>query len=201
MEYAHDGSEYEQIIKYAKHLNEREQLGGEAEQGVLSIFQSASEEEAEQLEENIRGIIGRMIESNSREAIERFADYRNYMNYEILISNQFMTRAKLSRQTGFNSGAEVQIPYMLILCAALLMIYNQRANSTRLVFIDEPFVKMDPGNVRLMLQFMKEQKLQLIFCAPDKTETIGAACDVILPVLRVRADSMKMGIVQFHETK
>ena len=36
------------------------------------------------------------------------------------------------------------------------------------------------------------------FCA-DKTETIGNECEVILPVLRVRQDSMQLGIVQFYE--
>ena len=77
------------------------------------------------------------------------------------------------------------------------MIYNQRSNSTRLVFIDEPFAKMDPGNVRLMLDFLRSQDLQVIFCAPDKTESIGEACDVILPVLRTSPDQMLLGIVQF----
>ena len=85
--------------------------------------------------------------------------------------------------------------------AALLMIYNQRVNSTRLVFIDEPFSKMDPGNVKVMLDFMRAQGLQVLFCSPDKTESIGGECEVILPVLRVRADRMEMGIVQFHEEK
>ena len=95
----------------------------------------------------------------------------------------------------------MQIPYLLILSSALLLIYNQRINSTRLVFIDEPFAKMDPGNVKLMLKFMREQSLQVIFCSPDKTESIGNECEVILPALRVRADSMQLGIVQFHEEK
>ena len=123
------------------------------------------------------------------------------MTYEILVSNQILDRAKLSRQTGFNSGAEVQIPYLLILSSALLLIYNQRVNSTRLVFLDEPFAKMDPGNVKLMLNFMRKQEMQVIFCSPDKTETIGNECEVLLPVLRVRTDSMQLGIVQFHEEK
>ena len=89
----------------------------------------------------------------------------------------------------------------MIISSALLLIYNQRVNSTRLVFIDEPFAKMDPGNVKLMLKFMREQRLQVIFCSPDKTESIGNECEVILPALRVRADSMQLGIVQFHEEK
>lgn len=165
------------------------------------MFTSVSDEEGEHLEKELRKIINRIIEKNSEETIARFADYRNYMTYEILVSNQILDRAKLSRQTGFNSGAEVQIPYLLILSSALLMIYNQRVNSTRLVFIDEPFAKMDPGNVKLMLNFMRQQKLQVIFCSPDKTETIGNECEVLLPVLRVRPDSMQLGIVQFHEEK
>jgi hypothetical protein len=60
---------------------------------------------------------------------------------------------------------------------------------------------LDPGNVKLMLNFMRQQKLQVIFCSPDKTETIGNECEVLLPVLRVRPDSMQLGIVQFHEEK
>ena len=179
----------------------RQQLGSSDGQMTFSMLTKVSDEEGEALEQELKRIINRIIEKNSEEAIARFADYRNYMTYEILISNQNLSRAKLSRQIGFNSGAEVQIPYLLILCAALLLIYNQRVNSTRLAFIDEPFAKMDPGNVRVMLDFMKRQKMQVIFCSPDKTESIGNECEVILPVLRVRADSMQMGVIQFHEEK
>ena len=201
VDYVKDGSDYMQILRYAKYLDEREQLGGADGQGVLNFLGTFSEEEAAQLEQNLKQIINRVIEKNSDEAIARFADYRNYMTYEILITNDVLDHAKLSRQTGFNSGAEVQIPYLLILTSALLMIYNQRVNSTRLVFIDEPFAKMDPGNVKLMLDFMKKQGLQVLFCSPDKTETIGNECEVILPVLRIRPDSMRMGVVQFHQTE
>lgn len=150
--------------------------------------------------QEIKRIISKIVSSNDKEQIERFADYRNYMNYEILVSNDdVLNKAKLSKQSGYNSGAEVQIPYMLILLSALLMIYNDKTNSTRLVFIDEPFAKMDPTNVRTMLKFMKSQKLQMIFCAPDKTELIGNECQVILPVLRTKPDLMEIGIVEIHE--
>ena len=199
VDYVKDGSEYMQIIRYAKYLDEQEQLGGTDGQGVFSFLGTHSDEEVQQLEQDLKQIINRVIEKNSEETIARFADYRNYMTYEILITNDVLDRAKLSRQTGFNSGAEVQIPYLLILISALLMIYNQKTDSTRLVFIDEPFAKMDPGNVKIMLDFMRRQGLQVLFCSPDKTETIGDECEVILPVLRIRADSMKMGVVQFHE--
>lgn len=200
--FVRDGSEYAKVIEYARYLDEREQLGSSQDgQMTFSAMMSISDEKGEELEKEMKGIINRIIEKNSEDTIARFADYRNYMTYEILVSSQILDRAKLSRQTGYNSGAEVQIPYLLILSSALLLIYNQRVNSTRLVFIDEPFAKMDPGNVKLMLDFMRSQKLQVIFCSPDKTESIGNECEVILPALRVRMDCMRLGIVQFHEEK
>lgn len=198
VEYVKDGSDYDKILEYAKFLKEREELGTRSGQTTLMEITTFSDEKGEELEKEIRKIINGIIDSNDRELIEHYADYRNYMKYEILLTNEVLNRAKLSRQSGYNSGAEVQIPYMLILLSALLLIYNDKLNSTRLVFIDEPFAKMDPGNVKIMLNFMKKQKLQMVFCAPDKTDLIGNECNVILPVLRTRADLMEIGIVEMN---
>ncbi len=198
--YVKDGSNYEKILEYAKYLKEREELGSLDGQMMLDGITSYSNDKGEELEEEIKNVIDKIVSSKDQEQIEHYADYRNYMNYEILVSNDnFLNKAKLSRQTGYNSGAEVQIPYMLILLSALLMIYNDKSNSTRMVFIDEPFAKMDAANIRIMLNFMKEQHLQMIFCAPDKTEVIGNQCDVILPVLRTRPDLMELGFIEMHD--
>lgn len=199
--FVEDGSDYAKVIEYAKFLDEREQMGGTNGQMVLSIFNSYNEADEETIEKDIKNIINGIISKNNLDIIESFADYRNYMTYEILINNDSLKNAKLSKQTGYDSGAEVQIPYLLILTSALLMIYNEKTNSTRLVFIDEPFVKMDPCNVKLMLNFLRSQNLQVIFCSPDKTESIGSECGVILPVLKVRQNNMQLGIVQFNEEK
>lgn len=128
------------------------------------------------MENEMKKIINRIVSSDDKEKIERYADYRNYMNYEILVSNDVLNKAKLSKQSGFNSGAEVQIPYILILLSALLMIYNDKNNSTRLVFIDEPFAKMDPVNVKIMLGFMKEQKLQKLETSIREYENRSPIC-------------------------
>lgn len=199
VKYINDGTDYEKILEYAKYLKEREDLGTPSGQMTLLTLPRFSNDKVEELETGIRNIINRIIDNNDKGNIENYADYRNYMTYEIRLTNDVLSNAKLSRQSGFNSGAEVQIPYMLILLSALLMIYNDKLNSTRLVFIDEPFAKMDPSNVKIMLDFMKQQKLQMIFCAPDKTELIGNECNVILPVLRTRTDLMEIGIIEMHE--
>lgn len=199
VKYVKDGSDYEKILEYAKYLKEREELGTTSGQMTLDALTMYSDDKGNELEKSIEKIINRIVESNDKERIERYADYRNYMTYEILLTNDVLTRAKLSKQSGYNSGAEVQIPYMLILLSALLMIYNDKSSSTRMVFIDEPFAKMDPTNVKIMLGFMKEQDLQMIFCAPDKTELIGNECEVVLPVLRIQPNLMEIGIVEMHK--
>jgi energy-coupling factor transporter ATP-binding protein EcfA2 len=199
VKYVKDGSNYDKILEYAKYLKEREELGTSSEQRTLATLTNFTDDKGEDLEKEIRKIINSIIDSNNKDQIEHYADYRNYMTYEILLTNDVLSKAKLSKQSGYNSGAEVQIPYMLILLSALLMIYNDKLNSTRLVFIDEPFAKMDPSNVKIMLDFMKMQKLQMIFCAPDKTELIGNECNVVLPVLRTQADLMEIGIIELHE--
>ncbi|WP_458413033.1 SbcC/MukB-like Walker B domain-containing protein [Schinkia sp. CFF1] len=199
VKYVKDGSDYGKILEYASYLKEREELGTTSSQMTFDAMTSYSDDKGEELEKEIRKIINRIVGSNDKDQIEHYADYRNYMTYEILLTNDVLKSAKLSKQSGYNSGAEVQIPYMLILLSALLMIYNDKLNSTRLVFIDEPFAKMDPTNVKIMLGFMKEQNLQMIFCAPDKTELIGNECEVVLPVLRTQVDLMEIGIVEMHE--
>lgn len=199
VKYVKDGSDYEKILEYARYLKEREDIGTTSGQMTIDAVTSYSDDKGEVLEKDIKKIINHIVESNNKEKIEHYADYRNYMTYEIILTNDVLAKAKLSKQSGYNSGAEVQIPYMLILLSALLMIYNAKNSSTRLVFIDEPFAKMDPTNVKIMLGFMKEQNLQMIFCAPDKTELIGNECEVILPVLRTRPDLMEIGIIDMHK--
>ena len=80
------------------------------------------------------------------------------------------------------------------------MLYNVRINSVRLIFIDEPFEKMSDHNIKLMLHFFKAQDFQVIFCAPpNKLESIGSECGVIIPVFKKSNDSMHVGRVIFHE--
>lgn len=188
-----DGSDFAKIIDYARYVSEA--ASGQVE-GQISM--AYPEGRAEELEADIKQIVRGLVESGSEDAIAQISDYRNYMAYDILINNAVFHNARLSRQTSYESGAEVQIPYMLILLSALLMSYDARENCTKLVFIDEPFTKMDPGNVKLMLDFMKEHHLQMLFCAPDKVDLIGNECEVVLPVLKVRPDVMKIGSIRFH---
>lgn len=69
------------------------------------------DDEVERREREIKDIINRIIEKNDLAEIQKFADYRNYMSYEIIINNEEVKDGKLSKQVGYNSGAGTQIPY------------------------------------------------------------------------------------------
>ena len=100
---------------------------------VLTKLMGYEDDEVERREREIKDIINRIIEKNDLAEIQKFADYRNYMSYEIIINNEEVKDGKLSKQVGYNSGAGTQIPYTLILSAALSMLYNVRVNSVRLI--------------------------------------------------------------------
>lgn len=193
-----DSSDYAKILRYAKYLQETNNMADDG-QMTFTSFMGYDNDEVETREKEIKDIINKIIDKNDVAEIRRFADYRNYMSYEIIINNDEVKDGKLSKQVGYNSGAGTQIPYTLILSAALSMLYNVRVNSVRLIFIDEPFEKMSDHNIKLMLEFFKNQDFQVIFCAPpNKLESIGSECGVIIPVLKLSNDNMQIGKVRFH---
>ncbi len=193
-----DNSDYAKILRYAEYLQETNNMSDG--QMTLTSLMGYENDEVETREKEIRDIINKIIDHNDLAEIKKFADYRNYMSYEIIINNDEVKDGKLSKQVGYNSGAGTQIPYTLILSAALSMLYNVRVNSVRLIFIDEPFEKMSDHNIKLMLDFFKNQNFQVIFCAPpNKLESIGSECGVIIPVLKISNDNMQIGKVKFRE--
>ena len=193
-----DSSDYARILRYAEYLQETNDMGdGQMSFAAVTGYDN---DEVETREREIKEIINRIVDKNDISEMKKFADYRNYMSYEIIINNDEVKDGKLSKQVGYNSGAGTQIPYTLILSAALSMLYNARINSVRLIYIDEPFEKMSDHNIKLMLEFFKNQDFQVIFCAPpNKLESIGNECGVIIPVLKVSNDNMQIGKVRFHE--
>lgn len=194
-----DNSDYAKILKYAEYLQDTNNMFDNGQMTFTSLA-GYEDDEVETRESEIRDIINKIIDHNDIAEIKKFADYRNYMSYEIIINNDEVKDGKLSKQVGYNSGAGTQIPYTLILSAALSMLYNVRVNSVRLIFIDEPFEKMSDHNIKLMLDFFKNQNFQVIFCAPpNKLESIGSECGVIVPVLKISNDNMQIGEVKFHD--
>ncbi len=194
----HDGSDYAKILEFSEYLEKTNPK--DISQMTLPGIYGYSSSEMDDMEKGIIEIINRLSsKADEDEEILRFSDYRNYLQYEIKISNEDIPDGKLSKQIGYNSGAATQIPYLLILAASLSMFYNQRENCSRLVFIDEPFEKMEDDNIKKMLEFFKQQNFQVILCAPNnKMDSIGSECNTIVPVSKQRKDCMIIGEVKFN---
>lgn len=177
-----DSSDYASIIRFGKTLSE----------GLLTF--TSGNVNIEELDQEMDQIVDDIINSDD---IDDYADYRNYLSYDILFSNDTIKQGSLSKQIGSNSGAELQIPYTLILISALLMIYNHRDNSSRILFIDEPFEKLSPDNVMKMVRFFKEKKLQCFFCSASNLGDIGQEADVILQAIKYGKDN-SMKLLPYH---
>jgi hypothetical protein len=68
------------------------------------------------------------------------------------------------------------------------------------MFMDEPFEKMSSNNVKKMIDFFKEQNLQVIFCGASKMDCIGVNCGAIIPVLKKDRCHMTIGSVNYKRT-
>lgn len=196
--FINDNSNFSKIINYARFLKNTTELQEIGLQRTMFSLEFDNEFDEASLENSMKEIVDEIISSDEQELIDKYVDYRNYMVYEIYEENEYREGVEFSKQIDYNSGAEIQIPFLLIMLSSLLMVYRNK-NSTRLVFIDEPFTKMDPLNVKTMLKFMKEQNLQVVLCTPDKLDLIGNESDVIISVLsdKNRCMEANLGFTEF----
>ena len=188
------------IQQCAKFLLEDKDNPGEGFEYFTSIVNQEGQVEKEEAIERVNEVIVKLTEADDDMLIEKLTDYRNYLDYEILITDDMLKRAPLSKQSGYSTGAEFQIPHYLILSSALALMYNARENSIRLFFIDEPFEKMGDKNIDRMMKYFYENDFQVIFCAPDnKLNNIGRRSNVILPVISKDKSMVTIGKIEVKE--
>jgi len=186
-----DNSDFDKILRYGEYLAK---IDDSKEGTNLFGLSEYSEEEIKSLESEVVSIIEDVITDNDERRMNELSDYRNYLTYEVIINGDGIVNGKLSKQIGYASGAATQIPYLLILSAALSMFYRSRENCSRIVFIDEPFDKMSDDNIKQMLDFFKNQNFQAILCAPtNRMDSIGEECDCIVPVIKRSKEQMTVG--------
>ena len=110
-----------------------------------------------------------------RQEMERFADYRNYLNFSMyeqtIDENGHEKKNYVDDMAGVDSGGEGQNPKYVALLAGFAMLYMQQSNrdsKIRLVLLDEAFSKMDKERSEVCLRYARELELQLIVCVPDE---------------------------------
>lgn len=113
----------------------------------------------------------------SAEDETEFTDYRNYLTFDMKITDGINTYL-LSKKNGSASNGEKQTPYLIILAASLNHLYPGKECCARLAFMDEAFAAFSVERIKQMVEYFKEYNFQVIYAAPDeKIGTIGRFMD------------------------
>ena len=122
-----------------------------------------------------------------------YQDYRKYFSFDLRMEDISTGRkTSFDRRRGVASGAERQVPYYVIIGAALSSIYHgtrrQRPGvrlGLGLAVFDEAFSKMDGPNQRTLLDFYREIGLQTLIAAPsEKRSVVLENLECIIDVFR-----------------
>jgi len=123
------------------------------------------------LETEVDRIFKSLTGEKSTKDSQLFLDYRNYFEYDILISNDSDPDAKpysFNLQAGKASGGENQTPYFIAILASYLRAYRRheqrrREPSLALVPIDEAFSKLSGQDICDCITALKQLELQGVF--------------------------------------
>lgn len=126
-------------------------------------------------------------DENSRKALEKFTDYRTFMDYDIKIQHGNGTTSSFSRVCREKSGGETQTPYYVAIAASFVQLYSSShmEEAVGLILFDEAFDKMDENRIESMMHFLNKLKLQVIIAAPpQKVESISPHVGATMIVFR-----------------
>ena len=154
-------------------------------QGLFTYdFQNKYDEQIRELFESLS-----QDELNSNGAMNKFTDYRTYMDYDIRITNQdgeSMTYSKVFKE---KSGGETQVPFYVAIIASFVRVYTKTSftggDPIGLVMFDEVFDKMDGNRMRAMMSFISSMPLQVIIaCPPQRMEILESYAQTTLIMVR-----------------
>ncbi|HKM02635.1 MAG TPA: SbcC/MukB-like Walker B domain-containing protein, partial [Bacilli bacterium] len=124
--------------------------------------------------------------------VEKFTDYRNYLDFDLLVKDKGGNEQRLSKMLKKKSGGETQTPFYISVLASFAQLYRvnesgELSNSARIIIFDEAFSKMDGGRIKESIKLLRKFGLQAILSAPsDKVADISELVDETLVVLRGR---------------
>ena len=98
----------------------------------------------------------------------RYADYRNYIKCDMIITEKNHMTYRLSSKASESSNGEQQTPYLIILAVSLCSLYPDTDDTARICLMDEAFAAFSDDRIGQMIEYFRENNFQVIFAAPDK---------------------------------
>ncbi|SHK31225.1 ATP-binding protein [Tepidibacter formicigenes] len=143
--------------------------------GEFTLFSNSFEQtHKEAMEELFDMIVIDNEQANA--ALEKYTDYRTYMDYDIKIYHEDNTTSSFSKVCREKSGGETQTPYYVAIAASFVQMYSSDdyRDSIGIILFDEAFDKMDENRIESMMTFLNKLNLQIILAAPpQKIELIS----------------------------
>ncbi|HEY5585271.1 MAG TPA: SbcC/MukB-like Walker B domain-containing protein [Ruminiclostridium sp.] len=123
-------------------------------------------------------------DDKGEKVLAEYTDYRNYLDYDIIVEKKDGTVQRFSKIYGEKSGGETQTPYYVAIAASFVQLYKL-GDTIRIIMLDEAFDKMDDNRISAMMDFLNSQNFQIILATPPaKIEIIGEKVDTILMAMR-----------------
>lgn len=139
---------------------------------------------------------------NSNGSINKFTDYRTYMDYDIKIINEQGDTILYSKVFKEKSGGETQVPFYVATLASFVRVFQQASrshvhDSIGLILFDEVFDKMDTSRIKSMMEFIQKLPVQIILATPpQKMEVLSKFTDTTIVTLREGKAARAYEVVQ-----
>lgn len=126
--------------------------------------------------------------------IKRFTDYRTYLGFDLVVTDEEDRTQRLSRTLQKKSGGETQTPFYISVLASFAQLYriqDPAYNRIRLIVFDEAFSKMDSERIQESIRLLRKFGFQCILSAPpEKIGDIAPLVDRNLCVIREKTTSI-----------
>lgn len=155
-------------------------------------------DDADDFEEFIRSMIEEITKKEM--SIDDYADYRKCYDIRLLIHSFDGGREvtyDFQNKWGGASAGEVNTPLLILLAASLISLYDE--TSARMIFLDEAFPDISDDRVKPLMEYLKANNFQTIYCTHKGAGVIGMYVDTCIGCYQVRNTSYSY-VEQMHKT-
>ncbi|GBF32914.1 chromosome segregation protein [Desulfocucumis palustris] len=159
-----------------------------------SLYRDVVEELFSQIVDTGKGELTPEKRVEMERNLEHFTDFRAYLDFDLIVSDDQGNESRLSRIISKKSGGETQTPFYISVLASFIQIYRIKQqgfnNTLRLIVFDEAYSKMDHQRIRESIRLIRDLELQVIISAPtEKIADIAPLVDRNLCITRVGKES------------
>jgi uncharacterized protein YPO0396 len=122
--------------------------------------------------------------------MRQYTDYRQFMSYDIKITNKHNETSYFSKINKEKSGGETQTPFYVIIAASFDQIihggYGQSSVGC-IVILDEAFNNMDESHINSMMAYFLQLDIQpIIAVPPQRAKTIMPYVDTTIGLIKIK---------------